>query len=111
MGRFYSVGGARADPDAQMTNPLGLIAFDITGRLAGHVEATYPYDGSDPEFAVIRLARAPIGRTRLVPVEGALPFGHDCLQFPCSLTEMEDAPCPDDYRWEFEQADYARAYW
>jgi hypothetical protein len=94
-----------------MFSPLGLIAYDLSGQLAGRVEATYPYDGSEPEFVVIRLLKGKWCRTRLVPLEGSITFDEDCLQFPFTLIEMEDAPSPEECRWEFEQADLARAYW
>ncbi len=93
-----------------MLSPLGLVALDLAGDVVGRIEATYPYDGSKPEFAVIRLARGPLGQTRLVPLAGSVHFA-ECLQFPCTLAEIEDAPAPDNARWGNEQADRARAYW
>jgi hypothetical protein len=93
-----------------MLSPLGLVALDLTGEVAGRIESTYPYDGSDPEFAVIRLMRGPMGETRMVPLTGSVRFA-ECLQFPYTLAEMEDAPSPDGARWGIEQADLARAYW
>lgn len=93
-----------------MLSPLGLVALDLTGDVAGRIEATYPYDGSDPEFAVIRLFRGALGQTRMVPLAGSARFS-ECLQFPYTLSEIEDAPSPDSARWGIEQADRARAYW
>jgi hypothetical protein len=93
-----------------MLSPLGLVAIDLTGDVVGRIESTYPYDGSAPEFAVVRLARGPLGQTRMVPLEGSVRFA-ECVQFPYTATEMEDAPSPDSARWGIEQADLARAYW
>jgi hypothetical protein len=93
-----------------MLSPLGLVALDLTGDVVGRIEATYPYDGSDPEFAVIHLARGPMGQSRLVPLDGSIRYS-ECVQFPYTLVEMEDAPSPDAARWGIEQADLARAYW
>lgn len=93
-----------------MFSPLGLVAIDLTGDVAGRIEATYPYDGSDPEFAVVRLVRGALGQTRMVPIEGAV-FYADCVQFPYTYDEIQDAPSPDSARWGIEQAESARAYW
>jgi hypothetical protein len=93
-----------------MLSPLGLVALDLTGDVVGRVDSTYPYDGSDPEFAVIRLARGPLGQTRMVPLEGSLRFA-GCIQFPYTFAEITDAPSPDSARWGTEQAESARAYW
>lgn len=93
-----------------MFSPLGLVAYDLTGNVAGRIEATYPYDGSEPEFAIVRLARGPMGQTRMVPFAGSVRF-EECVQFAYTFAEMEDAPSPDSARWGVEQADLARAYW
>jgi hypothetical protein len=93
-----------------MLSPLGLVAIDLTGDVAGRIESTYPYDGSEAEFAVIRLARGPLGETRMVPLAGSARFS-ECIQFPYTLAEIEDAPSPDGARWGIAQADRARAYW
>lgn len=93
-----------------MLSPLGLIALDLTGDVVGRVEATYPYDGSDPEFAVVRLARGPLGQTRMIPLKGSVRYS-ECLQFAYTVAEIEDAPAPDNARWGIDQADLARAYW
>ena len=93
-----------------MLSPLGLVAIDLTGDVAGRIEATYPYDGSSPEFAVVRLARGPMGQTRMVPIHGAVYYA-DCVQFPYTLDEIMEAPSPDTARWGIEQAELARAYW
>ena len=93
-----------------MLSPLGLVALDLTGEVVGRIESTYPYDGSDPEFAVIRLARGPLGQTRMVPLDGSSRFA-ECVQFPYTFAEIEDAPSPDSARWGTEQAESARAYW
>jgi hypothetical protein len=93
-----------------MLSPLGLVALDLTGDVVGRIESTYPYDGSEPEFAIIRLARGPLGQTRMVPFDGSVRFA-ECIQFPYTVMEMEDAPSPDSARWGIEQADLARAYW
>lgn len=106
---FYRCIGTRADPGAMLT-PLGLVALDLTGDVVGRIEATYPYDGSDPEFAVVRLARGPLGQTRMVPLAGSVRFS-ECMQFAYTLSEIEDAPAPDHARWGIDQADNARAYW
>jgi hypothetical protein len=92
------------------SSPLGLIAVDLTGDVAGRIEATYPYDGSTAEFAVVHLARGGFGQSRLVPLAGALRYD-DTLQFPYTFDEMEAAPSPDRDRWGVAQADSARAYW
>lgn len=91
-------------------SPLGLVAVDITGAVAGRVEGTYPLDGSEPEFAMIRLIRGSFGPMRMVPLEGTVAFD-ECLQFPYTFSEMDDAPNPEESRWEYESVDRARAYW
>jgi hypothetical protein len=93
-----------------MLSPLGLVALDLTGDVVGRVESTYPYDGSDPEFAVIRLARGPLGQSRMVPLDGSVRYA-ECIQLPYTLPEIEAAPSPEDARWGIQQADSARAYW
>jgi hypothetical protein len=93
-----------------MLSPLGLVALDLTGDVVGRIDATYPYDGSDPEFAVIRLLRGSLGQTRMVPLAGSIRFA-ECIQFPYMIAEIEDAPSPETARWGAEQADVARAYW
>ena len=93
-----------------MPSSLGLVAYDLAGQLVGRIEATYPYDGSDPEFAVIHLAVGAMGRTRLVPFAGSAR-SDDGVQFAYTLAEIEDAPSPDADRWGAMQADRARAYW
>jgi hypothetical protein len=93
-----------------MLSPLGLVALDLTGEVIGRIDATYPYDGSDPEFAVIRLARGALGQTRMAPLAGSVRFA-ECVQFPHTFAEIEDAPSPDGARWGIEQAESARAYW
>ena len=93
-----------------MLTPLGLVALDLTGDVVGRIEATFPYDCDDPEFAVVRLARGPLGQTRLVPLAGSVRFS-ECLQFAYTLSEIQDAPSPDNARWGIEQTDLARAYW
>jgi hypothetical protein len=93
-----------------MLSPLGLVALDLTGEVVGRIEATYPYDGSDPEFAVIRLTRGDLAPTRMVPLAGSIRFA-ECVQFPHTYAEIEDAPSPDSARWGIEQADLARGYW
>ncbi len=65
----------------QSFSPLGLTAVDLSGQIVGRIESTYPYDGTTPEFAVIRLdLRAGLGQTRLVPLTGSLRYD-DTLQF------------------------------
>ncbi len=93
-----------------MLSPLGLIALDLTGDVVGRIDATYPYDGSEPEFAVIRLARGPLGETRMVPLDGSARFA-ECVQFAFTLAEIEDAPSPESARWGIDQAELARSYW
>lgn len=91
-------------------SPIGLIAVDIVGEIVGRVEATFPYDGSDPEFAVVRMFRAGAGQSHLVPVEGSVQY-EDTMQFPYTFYEIRDSPSPADYRWDYEHGDKARSYW
>ncbi len=92
-------------------SPLRLTAVDLSGQIVGRIESTYPYDGTTPEFAVIRLdPRAGLGQTRLVPLAGSQRYD-ETLQFVYTFAEMVGAPSPDDARWGVEQADAARAYW
>ncbi|MEA2169522.1 MAG: hypothetical protein QOF76_2822 [Solirubrobacteraceae bacterium] len=91
------------------SSPIGLIAVDLLGDAVGRIEATFPYDGSDPEFAVVRLFDAGLS-SHLVPVRGCIRYD-DTLQFPFTFYEIRDSPSLQDYRWEYEQGDKARSYW
>jgi hypothetical protein len=91
-------------------SPLGLTAVDATGFVAGRVEGTYPYDGSDFEFALVRLGRGRFGQMRMVPLRGAQRYD-STLQFPFTFAEMESAPSVERSRYGVDQADDARAYW
>lgn len=88
-------------------NLLGSSVLDREGRIAGSVESTRPADGSDPEFAVVRLGFA----TRvLVPVAGVRMVG-GIVQFPYAADEMLAAPGPDGARYDDDALLEARAYW
>jgi hypothetical protein len=91
-------------------SPLGLTVVDIAGNIAGRVEDTYPYDGCQYEFAVVRLGHGRFGECRLVPLRGAVRYD-DTLQVPYTFAEMEAAPSTERARFGPDQADDARAYW
>lgn len=88
-------------------NLLRSSVLDHEGRAVGTVESTRPSDGSDPEFAVVRLG----SMTRvLVPVDGVRVIGK-VAQFPYTVDEMSAAPGPDLARFEEDSLLDARAYW
>lgn len=91
-------------------SPLGLTVVDISGVIAGRVEDTYPYDGCQYEFAVVRLGRGRFGQVRLVPLRGAVRYDRT-LQVPFTFAEMEGAPPTERSHFGSDQADDARAYW
>jgi hypothetical protein len=91
-------------------SPLGLTIVDATGVIAGRIEGTYPYDGCQYEFAVVRLGRGRFGERRLVPLAGSARYD-DTLQVPYTFAEMEAAPSTERARFGVDQADEARAYW
>jgi hypothetical protein len=90
-------------------SPLGLTVVDSAGNIAGRVEDTYPFDGCEYEFAVVRLGGR-FGECRLVPLQGAVRYD-DTLQVPYAFAEMEAAPSTERARFARDQADEARAYW
>jgi hypothetical protein len=91
-------------------SPLGLIAVDQAGVVAGRIEGTVPHDGSDPEFAIVRLVRGRFAGARLVPLAGSRR--NDCvLQFPVRYADIQEAPDTERTRWLYEQVAEARAYW
>ena len=92
------------------SSPLGLTLVDIAGNIAGVVEDTYPYDGSQYEFAVVRLGRGRFGERRLVPLRGSRRYDKT-LQVPYTFDELEGAPSTERSRFGPDQADAARAYW
>lgn len=93
-----------------MLSPIGLVAVDLIGEVVGRVEATHPYADDAPEFAVVRLARGPIGESRLVPLTGSVRFS-ECVQFAHTLSEVERAPAPEEADWGVGPVELARAYW
>jgi hypothetical protein len=87
---------------------LGLTVLDREGNPVGQIEETYPYDGSSPEFAILRLGR--FGGRALVSLHAARRlFG--VVQVPYSLPDMEAAPTLDGGRYMDDQIWAARAYW
>jgi hypothetical protein len=89
--------------------PLGLTAVDRSGNVAGRIEGTLPGDGSDPEFALVRLGGRFAGRTA-VPLRCSLHYD-ETLQFPYGLADMRDAPTIEAARFEEDQILSARTYW
>ena len=90
-------------------SPLGLTAVDRMGHLAGRIEGTLPSDGSNPEFALVRLGGRFAGRTP-VPLRCALRYDAT-LQFPYDREDMRDAPTVESARFEEDQILSARTYW
>lgn len=88
-------------------NLLGASVLDRDGRMAGTVESTRPSDGSDAEFAVVRMG---FGRRVMVPVAGARVLDR-VAQFPYAADAMAAAPGPDGVRFDDDALDDARAYW
>ena len=86
---------------------LGTSVLDRDGRLVGTVESTRPSDGSEAEFAVVRVG---FGTRVLVPVAGARVLDR-VAQFPYTADAMAAAPGPDGARWEEDAVLDARAYW
>ena len=91
-------------------SPLRLTVVDATGVIAGRIEDTYPYDGCEYEFAVVRLGHGRFGECRLVPLAGSVRYD-ETLQVPYTFAEMESAPPTERARFGVDQADEARAYW
>ena len=90
-------------------SPVGLTAVDLVGGVAGRIEGTYPYDGSNPEFALVRMGGR-FGDHRLVPLRAALRYD-ETLQFPYTQADMFDAPRVESARFAEDQALAARSYW
>jgi hypothetical protein len=87
---------------------LGSAVLDRHGLPVGRVEATYPYDGSDPEFAVMRVGR--FGDRTFVPLQSARTVD-GVVQVPYSREDIQDAPTLDRARYEDDAAMDARTYW
>jgi hypothetical protein len=88
-------------------NLLGTSVLDRDGRLVGTVENTRPSDGSDAEFAVVRIG---FGTRVLVPVAGVRVLDR-VAQFPYTADAMAAAPGPDGMRFDEDAVLCARAYW
>ena len=86
---------------------LGSSVLDRDGRLVGTVESTRPSDGSEAEFAVVRIG---FGTRALVPVAGARILDR-VVQFPYRADAMAAAPGPDIVRYDEDALLEARAYW
>lgn len=87
---------------------MGLTILDRQGGIAGRVEGTFPYDGSEPEFAVVRIGR--FGRRKLVPLYAARRIDPLAIQVPYTAADLDDAPSLDEERYESEQAMSARSH-
>ena len=82
--------------------------IDCDGRVAGRVEATYPFDGSTPEFAIVRCGR--FGHRAMVPVAGFRCAG-EVVNMPYSRMDLEDAPELDGIRYVDDAVSRSRGYW
>lgn len=86
---------------------LGSSVLDRDGRVVGTIESTRPSDGSEPEFAIVRVG---FGTRVLVPVAGARILDR-VAQFPYTARAMAVAPGPDGVRYDEDAVLHARAYW
>jgi hypothetical protein len=82
--------------------------MDADGRVAGRIEATYPFDGSTPEFAIVRCGR--FGHRVMVPVAEFRTSG-EVVTMPYSRTDLEDAPELDGIRYVDDAVSRSRGYW
>jgi len=87
---------------------LGKTVADRMGAVVGRVEDTYPFDGGEPEFAVVRTGR--FGQRHMVPLH-TMKLDGEVLVVPFSRLDLEESPVVDGARFARDQADYARAYW
>lgn len=87
---------------------LGLTVVDLEGRVCGRVEGSYPFDGSAPEFAIVRTGR--LGQRVMVPLTGARRTG-ELLLVPHTRADLEDAPELDGLRYVDDAVSRTRGYW
>jgi hypothetical protein len=86
-----------------------MTAVDLQGSVVGRIEGTFPYDGSAPEFALVRMGGR-FGDHRLVPLFASLRYD-STLQFPYTRADMDEAPHVESARFAEDQGVAARTYW